>query len=161
VISQCSKCNNIALLARNYKNKIGKYQFNSWCVACEKLRKNIWRKNNLERYKRKAAAWAKINPDKVKQSHKKYVLQNFEKVNSTKSARRKRLHTHKPAWANVFFISEAYALARLRTKLTGFAWHVDHIVPLNSKIVCGLHVENNLQVIPAIENLRKGDKHTP
>lgn len=71
-----------------------------------------------------------------------------------------KLKAH-PKWANDFFIEEAYHLAALRTKMLGFKWHVDHIVPLQSKFVCGLHVENNLRVIPGAENLGKGNRHWP
>jgi hypothetical protein len=66
-----------------------------------------------------------------------------------------------PKWANEFFISEAYDLAERRTKATGYRWHVDHIVPLQNAIVCGLHVEHNLQVIPAVRNLAKGNRYWP
>jgi hypothetical protein len=45
--------------------------------------------------------------------------------------------------------------ARLLFKQTGIPHHVDHIIPLTGKRVSGLHVHNNLQVIPARENLRK------
>jgi hypothetical protein len=53
---------------------------------------------------------------------------------------------------------EAYHLAQLREKITGIKWHVDHIIPLNGKSVCGLHTWNNLAVIPAVVNLSKGNK---
>ena len=63
-----------------------------------------------------------------------------------------------PSWANRFFIREAYHLAKLRTEMTGFKWEVDHIYPLQSDVVCGLHVEHNLQVIPAVMNRSKGNR---
>ena len=66
-----------------------------------------------------------------------------------------------PPWANSFFISEIYDLARLRTRLTGVAWEVDHIVPLRNPLVCGLHVEHNLRAIPKMQNKTKGNRYWP
>lgn len=66
-----------------------------------------------------------------------------------------------PPWANSFFIEEAYSLAKLRSKVTGIKWEVDHVVPLQSKTVCGLHAETNVRVIPAILNHTKGNRHWP
>lgn len=59
-----------------------------------------------------------------------------------------------------FVYKEAHDLRKLRNTLTNFDWHVDHIIPLKGKEVCGLHVWNNFAVIPKVENLRKGNNHT-
>lgn len=53
---------------------------------------------------------------------------------------------------------EAHDIRKLRNKITGIEWHVDHIEPLRGKEVCGLHIWNNIQVIPKIINLIKGAK---
>lgn len=57
-----------------------------------------------------------------------------------------------PVWADKARIKRIYAEARAR------GMHVDHIIPLRSPIVCGLHVENNLQLLPPLENIRKGNR---
>jgi hypothetical protein len=60
---------------------------------------------------------------------------------------------------HLWLIKQAYELAILRTKKFGFLWHVDHIIPLNGVNVSGLHVIENIQVIPAAENLLKNNKY--
>lgn len=86
-----------------------------------------------------------------------YRAANREKVNAYDALREKRVRNARPPWAISFFIGEAYDLAVRRSRLTGIRWHVDHIIPIKSPSVCGLHAHTNLQVIPEIENKRKGN----
>jgi hypothetical protein len=120
-----------------------------------------WRKEHADLRAAGRARWAAANPEKHAAGKIKWKRTHVAAVNAAHSRRRATKIQATPAWANEFFIEEAYHLAQLRTKATGFEWHVDHIVPLRSKLVCGLHVETNLQVIPAVKNLKKGNRHWP
>jgi hypothetical protein len=73
-------------------------------------------------------------------------------------ARQARLLQRVPEWANLGAIKATYREAARLTKETGIAHHVDHILPLNGKTVSGLHVEANLQILTARENLLKGSQ---
>jgi hypothetical protein len=112
--------------------------------------------------KRKLAAnterWLAKNPDAARKVQRAYRRRNPGRNTAYATARKRHVARATPPWANTFFISEAYALARLRTALTGIKWNVDHIVPLRSPIVCGLHTEENLRVIPMVENCRKRNR---
>lgn len=66
-----------------------------------------------------------------------------------------------PGWADLESIKRIYLEAERRSQETGIKHHVDHIVPLNGKIVSGLHWTKNLQIIPWSENLQKGNREWP
>ena len=136
-----------------------------------------WAKSNKEHVKARMRDWFEKNRESVNARNRKWRAMNRKKsreynnlwkrnnykvkpyLNSALRAAQRRAIT--PIWANTFFIEEIYDLARRRTNLTGAKWHVDHIVPVNSPIVCGLHVEHNLQVIPANKNMEKLNRHWP
>ena len=114
-------------------------------------------KKIMERVKR----WMSENPDKRKATVAKWDKANRDVCNAKDAKRRATKLNATPKWANAFFIKEAYHLAKLRTKMLGFKWEVDHIVPLQSKVVCGFHVENNLRVIPMVDNRTKSNTNWP
>jgi 5-methylcytosine-specific restriction endonuclease McrA len=63
-----------------------------------------------------------------------------------------------PAWADLEAIRAFYVEAQRVTRETGQPHHVDHIIPLQGRLVSGLHVEGNLQVLSGVENQRKHNR---
>lgn len=103
-------------------------------------------------------AWRDANREKVYKSNRAWMRRNMDAVRSYAANRRARICMATPKWItedDLFFFREAHHLALLREKATGIKWHVDHVIPLAGKNVCGLHVPNNIQVIPAIQNVKK------
>lgn len=163
ICSTCKKEKDITCFHKNKINKDGlQYQCKECRVSsCAKSFKNISeglkQKRNLS-----SKQWKNNNKNYVKEYGKKYKEENRAKFNSLQKLRETCKRNQTPIWVDseeLFLIEETYDLARLREKVTGFKWHVDHIVPLKGKKVSGLHTINNLQVIPAILNLRKSNKY--
>ena len=121
-----------------------------------------WALNNPDKKAKQRKRWKVKNPDKVAAEKKQYKARNPHKFNAYNGKRRAAKLLRTPKWLtqdDLFIIEEAYHLAKLRTEITGFEWHVDHILPLQGKTVSGLHVPANLQVIPATINLKKSNRH--
>jgi hypothetical protein len=107
-----------------------------------------------EEAKKTAEAWAlgaEQRAKDAKQQRRSLVLFHANKRRTEKLKRT-------PSWANHSEIKRIYAEARSMSEMAGVAHHVDHIVPLQGRNVCGLHVENNLQILTSSENVRKSNK---
>lgn len=110
----------------------------------------------------KARAAARPHAE-VRQYKTKYKEQNPELYKALVSVRKRRHRNATPAWITKeqkLAMRQLYLQAQQMTQITGERYVVDHIVPLISDEVCGLHVPWNLRVITQEENLKKSNKIT-
>jgi len=120
-----------------------------------------WYESNKERVLAEDKEWYRNNKQVAADRDRKWRENNPGKVRERTANRREAVRKASPAWLtdndkqNIRLI---YKQAAEREKQTNIKYHVDHIVPLRAKNVCGLHVAWNLQVIPATENLIKNNK---
>ena len=130
----------------------------AWTIANqERLNK---RSNEIRTEKRWAGRERKPAVTR-KESIKKYYENNKEKFCNQRAIRRAVTKQATPSWANQQKILKIYKLQKRLNAITPRKYHVDHIVPLNSNLVCGLHNEFNLRIVDSKENLSKSNKLWP
>jgi len=180
----CTKCREEKEIERFYKNSRKKDGLNNQCKLCdaeyryknrdklrdyareyrtvhrEKLVQYLKMDRVINKEKRRLAVKIKKenHPDLFKLYSKVDYEKNKERYFHNNAKRRARCKNATPKFADRNKIRDIYRLASTMTKITGVLHHVDHIIPLRGKLVSGLHVEWNLQVIPAKENLKKHNK---
>lgn len=126
-----------------------------------KLQRKLAYEKNKEKELAKGREYKEKNKEKLAAYQSKKLSDSPEINRYYRSMRRAAERTAKPSWANNDKIKEFYILSRKLTEADGIERHVDHIVPLKSKLVCGLHCEQNLQVITKKENLTKLNHYWP
>lgn len=149
------------------------------CIACKKLtdaawldrnrekklaKQKEWTAKNAEKHRANARAWRKANPERNREAYRAYQRKNAAKFRFYAQMRQAARKRAIPSWfdaLDLFVFEEASDLAARRGDATGFAWEIDHIVPLKSDRVCGLHCAANVSVIPASENARKHNRYWP
>ena len=131
------------------------------CKSCHRLRGSKWAVENVEKHREMNRRWRSLNPEKSTAATLRYVAQNPVVEAARMASRKAKKISATPAWANKRKIDEIYKVAKEMRDRTGINFHVDHIVPLKSNVVCGFHSENNLRIVEASENIKKGNKFWP
>ena len=126
----------------------------------EKARLRQWHLDNKDRVRARVREWKNANAAKVKAGKDQYRANNPGLWATYCGKRRAGKKQATPAWADHEKIARIYELAAV-LNADGCAFEVDHVVPLKSPIVCGLHVESNLQLLPKLNNRSKGNRHWP
>jgi hypothetical protein len=123
--------------------------------------KKVWYKQNRDGQRARMKKWSKNNKELMAKYRKEYRDKNPAKIAANCRNYQAKKFKATPSWANTSEILDFYEAARAFRLYTGQEYHVDHIVPLRGKTVCGLHVPANLQVLLATENFLKKNKYWP
>jgi 5-methylcytosine-specific restriction endonuclease McrA len=144
-----------------------------WAKSNEKRAAYFAAYNNREDVKDKKHEWYEANREQViaaasvrplhvrREYQKAWKDKNIVWVRADTKARRRKHRQATPPWLTrrqKAEIRQLYQIAITMSKTTGEQYVVDHIVPLRSDTVCGLHVPWNLRVITQEENLKKSNK---
>lgn len=118
------------------------------------------RENQRRRYREVLAS----DPEHIEARRirgREWAKKNTDRCNAKTAHRRALRANAEPPWLSdqqKVEIEVFYNRAKRLTLETGVDHEVDHIVPLNHPLVCGLHVPWNLQVLTAKENRAKANR---
>ena len=158
----CSKCG-VEKPFSEYEYRKDRNNYRGVCKKCCSTTNSEWYKKNkdvlLERNRSRNTElkrkWREdpVNREKHNKASREWLKRNRQYSNAQGAKKRAAKLQATPAWADLKKIKEIY--------LNCPPGHqVDHIFPLISDKMCGLHTESNLQYLPAKENMSKGNKVT-
>ena len=152
----CSCCKETKPITDFYRQQINQ------CKQCRNAVISKWRAANREKLLEQARAanviWYENNKAYAAQKQAAYAKQNKASVNARAAKRRAMQLKLTPAWAKLDEVAMFYEMAEVLSR-SGVLFHVDHIIPLQGKNVWGLHTQENLQIIPAFKNVKKGNRY--
>lgn len=151
----CTYCNqtkdlNLFTIKKKEKRFVGRSHYSSVCKACNSY-------SMKERYKLKREELLEYQ----KSLNKRQLDTYRARKNSNSASYRAKQRKATPPWITKEHTKQMTELFKERERqsvLLGVGHHVDHIIPINSPYVCGLHVPWNLEVITEELNLLKNNK---
>lgn len=129
------------------------------CVVCVRLYVKEWKKDQGPGYSNKCYLRALEIGSATRVAPQKYGRDPFaRKLAAARYLERRQKQTGVFSELDEFAFKEGRELARLRTKMLGVRWEVDHIIPFNYALASGLHNGYNLQCVPGLWNKWKGNR---
>ena len=132
---------------------------NGSCLECEQERTR--RRLDAGEFAELHRRYRATRIDQVREKFRKWYLDHPGAATEQSNRRKARLLKAIPRWADMKKIRAIYKLKATMSKMDGVVYHVDHIVPLRSRRVCGLHCEQNLQILTGPENMKKHNSTWP
>jgi hypothetical protein len=187
----CSTCDSHkdATVDNFHKSRLDRNNDSEICKSCVKIRSKKyrsqdrvrqeskervkkWCSENKDRKNKNNREWKAANKEKIQEGHKRYMekpesrelvrkafviryWKNPDKYRAASSAYDRRVRSSRPNWQSMRQVNRFYQIAK------ALRLEVDHIVPVNSELVCGLHCIDNFQLLTRSENARKGNRLWP
>lgn len=145
-----------------YKNATTKDKLHSYCKTCHNQKTKNKYIENYEVRRKQLSSYYYSNHETEKEARRNHYRKNKEKYLLAFYKRQSKIKQATPVWLTEIETCEIlkfYSDSAYLSETTGIKHHVDHIVPLQGKNVCGLNVPWNLQVLTASDNLKKSNKH--
>lgn len=146
-----------------YLAKIAEYRKLPEVAAHEAARQRAYyeaRKSEIQKKRKQALESDAERKRRFDEYQERYYKENYHFFLEKSVRRNRMIDKATPAWADLSAIRSIYKKCKEISLLTGVLHVVDHIVPLKGRTVCGFHVESNLRIITAKENLKKFNKLT-
>lgn len=128
---------------------------NARCRPCNIKVAGEWYRANKESKRAYDAKRRDEKRDLYRAASKRWREAHPHAKNADTNSRRRRVRERMPSWISPAQLRAFYEQAQRVTACLGIQHHVDHVVPLRGRKVSGLHVPENLAVIPQAMNSRK------